>query len=201
MYINQYKYINQKHLVSGQSSLWTILEKLPKTPPDLLICVTRVCPDARNAKTTEIHTWTENWLMDLKKTTSSSDRVGPGPGLSSLTLMDCFFMFLNWSDLGRWGTLWRARLLPLRALRRRRRTPRGRRQMRKLERVESTPGTPPLQDLSRLLCSVFSLHFAWVGQEGTEAGVNLASIAFKETDVSDDFFLQNFLNSCKSAVK
>ena len=34
--------------------------------------------------------------MDLKKRTSSSDRVGPGPGLSSLTLRD-FWIDLIWA--------------------------------------------------------------------------------------------------------
>ena len=59
------------------------------------------------------------------------------------------------------------------------------------------------RSFSTTLLSVFFALCCMGGSEGDgdTDEVNLASVAFKETDVSDDFFLQNFLNSCKSAVK
>ena len=59
------------------------------------------------------------------------------------------------------------------------------------------------RSFSTPLLSVFFALCCMGGSEGDgdTDEVNLASVAFKETDVSDDFFLQNFLNSCKSAVK
>ena len=60
------------------------------------------------------------------------------------------------------------------------------------------------RSFSTTLLSVFFALCCMGGSGGdgdTGDLVNLASVAFKETDVSDDFFLQNFLNSCKSAVK
>ena len=58
------------------------------------------------------------------------------------------------------------------------------------------------RSFSTTLLSVFFALCCMGGSEGDgdTDEVNLASVAFKETDVSDDFFLQNFLNSCKSAV-
>ena len=58
------------------------------------------------------------------------------------------------------------------------------------------------RSFSTTLLSVFFALCCMGGSEGDgdTDEVNLASVAFKETDVSDDFFLQNFVNSCKSAV-
>ena len=58
------------------------------------------------------------------------------------------------------------------------------------------------RSFSTTLLSVFFALCCMGGSEGDgdTDEVNLASVAFKETDVSDDFFLQNLLNSCKSAV-
>ena len=66
----------------------------------------------------------------------------------------------------------------------------------------NTRNSSSTRSFSTTLLSVFFALCCMGGAEGDgdTDEVNLASVAFKETDVSDDFFLQNFLNSCKSAV-